>query len=139
MLVVAAALLDGAGRTLLHQRPLSKHHGGLWEFPGGKVDKGESPDAALARELREELGLAVDPAWLEPLSFVNGPPPPGASGELVILLYICRHWSGDPRALEGEGIAWCDRGACEVLDLAPLDRILLSQSQSERLFQACEK
>lgn len=139
MLVVAAALLDGAGKALLHQRPLNKHHGGLWEFPGGKVDEGESPEAALARELHEELGIAVDPACLEPLSFVTGPPPPGASGAIVILLYICRHWTGEPRALEGEGIAWCERVACEALDLAPLDRILLSQPQSERIFHTLEK
>lgn len=139
MLVVAAALLDGAGRVLMHRRPVGKHHGGLWEFPGGKVDDGESPEGALVRELNEELGIRVDPACLEPLSFVTGPPPPGTMGGLVILFYTCRAWSGEPRAIEGEGVDWCDRPACEALDLAPLDRVLLSQPQSERLFHTLEK
>ncbi|WP_144097986.1 (deoxy)nucleoside triphosphate pyrophosphohydrolase [Croceicoccus sediminis] len=139
MLVVAAALLDGSGRALMHCRPLDKHHGGLWEFPGGKVDENESPADALCRELHEELGIAVDPGDLDPLSFVAGPPPRGATAPIVILLYTCRRWTGAPHAIEGEGIAWCDRAGCEALDLAPLDRVLLAQPQSERLFHSFEK
>ncbi len=125
MLVVAAALFDRAVRVLMHQRPLAKHHGGLWEFPGGKVENGESPEAALARELAEELGIAVDSRDLERVAFATGPLERG-DGALVILLYSCRKWQGDPRAIEGEAIAWLDPRACNALDLAPLDRVLLA-------------
>lgn len=126
MLVVAAALINPAGQMLMHRRPLAKHHGGLWEFPGGKVESGEVPEQALTRELAEELGVAVDSRDLEPARFATGPAPSPGGTPLVILLYICRRWIGEPEALEGEGIAWCDPVTCRALDLAPLDRTLLA-------------
>lgn len=125
MLVVAAALFDAEGRVLMHRRPLAKHHGGLWEFPGGKVDSGESPEAALARELAEELGIGVDSHDFGPATFAVGPAPASAAGSLVILLYTCTRWTGEPRALEGEGVLWCSLAECAAMDLAPLDRAML--------------
>lgn len=126
MLVVAAALFDGAGRVLLHQRPHDKHHGGLWEFPGGKVEESESPEAALARELTEELGISIDSRAFSPAGFATGSLPRGGDGALVILLYTCTQWCGEPRALEGEAVAWLDLTSCAGMDLAPLDRLLLA-------------
>jgi len=126
MLVVAAALIDASAKVLMHRRPLAKHHGGLWEFPGGKVESAEDPEAALCRELAEELGIVVDSRDLVPAAFAAGPAVPGDDSPLVILLYTCRRWEGEPRALEGEGIAWCDVAESASLDLAPLDRQLLA-------------
>ncbi|RVQ65288.1 (deoxy)nucleoside triphosphate pyrophosphohydrolase [Croceicoccus ponticola] len=125
MLVVAAALLDGSSRVLMHRRPFAKHHGGLWEFPGGKVDPGEVPQDALSRELAEELGIRVEPHRFAPAGFATGAAVPGDDEPLVILLYTCRHWHGEPLALEGEEVRWCLGADCSGLDLAPLDRELL--------------
>ena len=103
MIVVAAALRDVDGRILLQQRPAGKAHAGLWEFPGGKVEPGETPEAALVRELAEELGIVVDPAALQPVTFASVP----AGGRtLILLLYLVRAWTGTPRALEAEALAW---------------------------------
>lgn len=109
LLVVAGALVEGEGplaRVLLQRRPRAKHHGGLWEFPGGKVEDGESPAAALARELGEELGIVVDQADLVPLTFAvddvrQGPGPGTGQRALVLMLYLCRRWQGIPVAMEG--------------------------------------
>ena len=91
MLVVAAALTNAEGRVLLARRPAGKQHAGLWEFPGGKVEAGETPDAALVRELREELGIEINHAALAPVTFSELP----GDRHLVLLLYRCRSWSGD--------------------------------------------
>ncbi len=121
--VVAVALDDGAGRWLMHKRPVGKHHAGLWEFPGGKVESEEIPSLALIREIREELGIALDPAALEAAAFADGART--ADGiEIVILLYTCRTWRGEPQALEGGELGWFT--PFEIADLAkpPLDRKL---------------
>jgi 8-oxo-dGTP diphosphatase len=130
MLVVALALRDARGRWLMHRRPPEKQHGGLWEFPGGKVEPGETARAALVREVNEELGLTLDPERLEPASFADGPGVEG-QGDIVILLYIAGATAGEPRALEGGTVGWF--AADEVLALAkpPLDVALAS-----RLFAA---
>ncbi|WP_318248078.1 (deoxy)nucleoside triphosphate pyrophosphohydrolase [Novosphingobium huizhouense] len=94
LLVVAAALLDGRGNVLLQRRRTDRHHGGLWEFPGGKVESGEAPESALVRELREELSIEADPATFAPASFAVGEAGPGRA--LVLLLYSCTKWSGNP-------------------------------------------
>jgi 8-oxo-dGTP diphosphatase len=105
--VVAAALVDGDGRVLLHRRAPGKHHELLWEFPGGKVEAGEAACDALVREIGEELGVVLDSAALEPVSFAQGVGQPH-----LILLYACRRWQGVPHALEwpveapGEGLGW---------------------------------
>ncbi len=132
MLVVAVALFDGAGRVLLHQRPNGKHHGGLWEFPGGKVEENESPETALSRELAEELGISVDSQDFWPAAFATGPLPGGGLGALVILLYTCTQWRGEPRAIEGEGVVWLELPDCATRDLAPLDRVLLADLSVRR-------
>jgi 8-oxo-dGTP diphosphatase len=114
--VVAVALLDGTGRVLMQQRRYGAHHGGLWEFPGGKVEAGESLTESLRREVAEELGLVLDPAELEPLSFASS-----AAQPHVILLYTCRNWTGTPACLDGEAIAWFALEQLETLAMPPLD------------------
>ena len=120
MPVVAAALPDGKGRWLMHRRPLDKHHGGLWEFPGGKVEPHENPAESLIRELCEELGISADPAGLEPATFAQESPGAGTRS-IVILLYILRDWQGQPHALEGEAIGWFTPEEILALDKPPLD------------------
>ena len=122
ILVVAAAIMDESGRVLMQKRRKGAQHGGLWEFPGGKVEAGESPESALCREICEELGIAIEPAALVPAGFASSAALP-ESGErpLVILLYICRQWQGDPLCLDGEEIAWVDPHAVKKLAMPPLD------------------
>jgi 8-oxo-dGTP diphosphatase len=126
MLVVAAALQRADGHWLMQRRPEGKHHAGLWEFPGGKVEPFELPSQALVRELTEELGISSDCAALEPAGFAETPAHE-AGREIVILLYSLTMWDGEPAALEGGTIAWFT--PAEVLTLAkpPLDAILAAQ------------
>jgi 8-oxo-dGTP diphosphatase len=125
--VVALALVAENGTILLQQRRRGGEHGGLWEFPGGKVKAAESPESALVREIREELGIALDPADLAPLTFASDPAQPPAPREpYVILLYTCRKWAGAPQCLEGEAIGWFTRDALAKLagvagQMPPLD------------------
>ncbi len=120
--VVAAALIDASGRVLMQRRRLGTAHGGLWEFPGGKIEPRESPESALLREIDEELGIALDPDSLEPLSFSSDPAlPPARRAPHVILLYTCSAWQGAPQARAGEAIAWFEPAALPALDMPPLD------------------
>lgn len=127
MLVVAVALLNADGFVLMQRRGFTAVHGGLWEFPGGKVEAGEAPEAAVVRELAEELGVKVPMGALEPVSFASGRTAPveqggkGPARPLVILLYTCRRWEGEPHALEAAEIAWVEPDAIEMLDMPPLD------------------
>ena len=122
VLVVAVALVDEAGRILLQQRRRGSEHGGLWEFPGGKVDPGESPQIAAVREIEEELGLCLDAERLEPVSFASDSHVPDASRRAyVILLYICRTWDGEAECRDGEGIAWFRGDELAGLPMPPLD------------------
>jgi len=122
ILVVAAALIAPDGRILVHQRKFGAALGGLWEFPGGKVETGENPDFALVRELAEELGVAVEAADLQFLAEASEPGNPH-----VILLYTCRRWQGEPACLAGEGIAWVWPDALPGLAMPPLDVPLAQQ------------
>lgn len=118
--MVAAALNDGNGRWLMHRRPLNKHHGGLWEFPGGKVETAENPAEALVRELREELGIEVDAAELKPAGFAQDNVD-SAGIPIVILLYRIDAWKGQPMAIEGEEVLWCTASEVQALAMPPLD------------------
>lgn len=119
--VVAAAFLRGDGRYLMHRRPPHKQHGGLWEFPGGKVEYGEEPVNALIRELVEELGVTVGAAALRPKAFAQSKVSPDRTS-VVILLYTLSEWLGEPRALEhGATIAWWTPTEISSLPRPPLD------------------
>jgi len=103
LLVAACALIDPDGRVLIAQRPADKQMGGLWEFPGGKVEAGESPEAALIRELAEELGIVIKEPCLAPFSFASHS---YVDFHLLMPLYICRRWEGEPQAKEHSALKW---------------------------------
>lgn len=103
VLVAAVALIDPDGRVLLAQRPEGKSMAGLWEFPGGKVEAGESPEVSLIRELDEELGIAVKEACLAPLTFASHR---YEDFHLLMPLYVCRRWEGNIRGREGQALKW---------------------------------
>jgi 8-oxo-dGTP diphosphatase len=123
VLVAAAALLDDRGRVLLAQRPAGKSMAGLWEFPGGKVDPGESLEAALARELAEELGVAVDPAGMTPLTFASHS---YETFYLVMPLYLVTAWTGTPAGKEGQALEWVPAGRLGSKPMPPADAPLLA-------------
>ncbi|RDJ00188.1 Nudix family hydrolase [Dyella solisilvae] len=129
MHVMAGVLVDAQGRVLLAQRPPGKHLAGLWEFPGGKLEDGESPEAGLVRELREELG--VDAAVDEPLIRV-----PWRYGERPLLLdaWTVRQWRGQPAPLEGQALQWRHPADVDLLQLAPADRPILRALQLPRRY-----
>lgn len=103
VLVAAVALIDADGRVLLAQRPADKAMGGLWEFPGGKVEAGETPEAALIRELREELAIETVSSCLAPLTFASH----GYDDfHLLMPLFACRRWQGQPQAIEHQALRW---------------------------------
>ncbi len=101
--VVAAALIRNSDEILLAQRPAHKNMGGLWEFAGGKIESGETPEAALARELAEELGIVTEPARFIPLTFVSYS---YEKFHLLMLLYAVREWEGTPQTHEHQALAW---------------------------------
>lgn len=123
MMVVAAALVDADGRVLLQQRAPGRQMAGLWEFPGGKVEPGETPEPALARELKEELGIDVAEAQLVPAAFASAP-----LGErhLILLLYICREWRGEPKPLDATALQWVRPREMSVLPMPPADQPLIA-------------
>jgi len=103
VLVVAAALYDDQGRILLAQRPPGKAMEGLWEFPGGKVEAGETPEQALSRELHEELGIKVKESSLKPVTFASFAYP---EFHLLMPLYVAESWDGELQSREGQSLAW---------------------------------
>ena len=120
--VVAAAIgPDDAGRWLMHRRPPGKHHSGLWEFPGGKIDAGEGARAALAREIAEECGVTVRPNAMHAVTFAADEPSIANPRPVLLLLFSCPEWEGEPRSLEGGEWAWFTPQ--EIMELAkpPLD------------------
>lgn len=115
--VVAVALLRGDGCVLMQRRPEGKQHGGLWEFPGGKIDPGESAGQAAQREMEEELGVGLERDALIPVSFAEQ-----AQGRrLLLLLYAARTWQGAPVAMEGQHFEWVAPHDLMALDMPPLD------------------
>lgn len=125
MPVVAAALCRDDGRVLLYRRPEGKRHGSLWEFPGGKVEGGETPVFALIREIKEELNLMLDATSITPFVFAESAAAEGHPA-IVILLYKVTRWSGDPVALEGGDWGWFSLEEAEALAKPPLDVDLLA-------------
>ena len=122
LMVVAVALIDADGRVLVQQRPPEKKMGGLWEFPGGKIDAGETPEVALVRELSEELGINVESACLAPAAFASEQL---GDAHLLLLLYICRKWTGIPQALAATALKWVRPNALYSIDMPPADRPLI--------------
>ncbi|SFP62045.1 (deoxy)nucleoside triphosphate pyrophosphohydrolase [Sphingomonas rubra] len=121
LIVVAGALVRDDGRVLLQRRGAGKEHAGLWEFPGGKVEPGETPEAALARELAEELGIAPSGPAPVPLSFASEP---AGSRHLLLLLFVVTRWRGEPRALDAAEIAWVEPERLGDRLMPPADRPL---------------
>ncbi|HEX8217237.1 MAG TPA: (deoxy)nucleoside triphosphate pyrophosphohydrolase [Allosphingosinicella sp.] len=123
MIVVAAALVDAQGRVLLQQRPKGKAMAGLWEFPGGKVERDELPEAALARELEEELGISVETEALTPAAFASAPV---GDRHMILLLYLSRQWKGDPRPLHATALKWLAPTEMAADEMPPADRPLIA-------------
>ncbi|MGN7160273.1 (deoxy)nucleoside triphosphate pyrophosphohydrolase [Sphingomonas sp. SAFR-052] len=122
LMVTAAAMIDGDGRVLVQQRPPGTAMAGLWEFPGGKIEPGETPEAALVRELDEELGIVVDHSCLAPAAFASE-----ALGErhLLLLLYALRKWQGIPVARHATALQWLRPVQLHALAMPPADRPLI--------------
>ena len=123
LLVSACALIDGDGRVLLARRPEGKPLAGLWEFPGGKVKAGETPEAGLIRELREELGVDVSEACLAPFTFASHD---YGAFHLLMPLFLCRRWEGTPTAREGQALAWVRPNRLSDYSMPPADRPLVA-------------
>lgn len=118
VLVAALALVDEDGRILLTQRPEGKSMAGLWEFPGGKVEPGETPEAALIREIREELGVELRAPCIAPLTFASH----SYDGfHLLMPLFVCRRWEGEVEPLEGQGLAWVRANRLRDYPMPPAD------------------
>nr|WP_188071965.1 (deoxy)nucleoside triphosphate pyrophosphohydrolase [Sphingobium jiangsuense] len=118
LLVTAAALVDADGRILVQQRPEGKPMAGLWEFPGGKVEPGETPEEALIRELKEELGISTHKSCLAPVTFASEPL---GDRDLLLLLYICRKWTGVPRLHHASPMQWVRPAEMFSLPMPPAD------------------
>lgn len=124
ILVSAACLVDKQGRILLARRPEGKSMAGLWEFPGGKVDEGESPEFALCRELEEELGLDVRETCLFPIAFASHA---YDDFHLLMPVFVCRMWNGEPKPREGQAIKWVQPKDMYDLPMPEADLPLVSQ------------
>ena len=118
VLVSAVALVDIDGRILLAQRPAHKSMGGLWEFPGGKIEADESPEAALIRELHEELDINTSESCLAPLSFASHA---YDDFHLLMMLFVCRRWHGQPRPVEGGALKWVRPNQLRDYPMPPAD------------------
>ena len=123
LLVVAAALVDGDGRVLIAQRPEGRSMAGLWEFPGGKIHDGETPEAALVRELHEELGIDTRQSCLAPVAFASHD---YGTFHLLMPLFVCRTWRGTVTAREGQNLAWVRPLRLRDYPMPPADEPLVA-------------
>lgn len=122
LIVTAAAMIDADGRVLVQRRPPGKSMAGLWEFPGGKVEPHETPEAALVRELGEELGITVTHDCLAPAAFASEPL---GDRHLLLLLYVLRKWTGIAQAQHATALRWVRPIELHRLDMPPADRPLI--------------
>ena len=122
LLVVAVALIDADDRVLIARRPKGKQFADLWEFPGGKIDADERPEQALIRELAEELGIAVKPECLAPLTFASHA---YEEFHLLMPLYVCRRWEGFVTAREGQALKWVRAEDLRGYPMPPADAPLI--------------
>ena len=118
-LVVACALINEYGKVLINERPVGKDYPGYWEFPGGKVDKGETPEEAIIRELKEEINIDVTGSCLAPLSFTEKQ---YDNYYVVVLLYVCRRWNGHIMPMEDQELAWVNPKEIDNFNLLPADK-----------------
>jgi 8-oxo-dGTP diphosphatase len=118
ILVAAVALVDTDGRVLLAQRPEGKNLAGMWEFPGGKVEPGETPEVALIRELKEELGIDTWESCLAPFTFASHT---YEKFHLLMPLYVCRKWQGEPEGKEGQALNWVRPQRMKEYPMPPAD------------------
>jgi 8-oxo-dGTP diphosphatase len=123
VLVAAVALVDSDGRVLLAERPAGKHLAGTWEFPGGKVHDGETPEAALIRELDEELGISVHESCLAPFTFASHS---YENFHLLMPLYVCRKWQGIVMPREGQRLKWVRPAQFDQYPMPPADKPLVA-------------
>ncbi len=123
LLVAAAALIDFDGRVLIAERPAGRSMAGLWEFPGGKVDEGETPEAALVRELREELGIDTRQSCLAPIAFASHA---YEEFHLLMPLFACRTWQGTVQPQEGQRLAWVLPARLGDYEMPPADAPLVA-------------
>lgn len=123
LFVVACALVDADRRVLIAQRPPGKSLAGLWEFPGGKLEEGETPEAALIRELQEELGIATQTACLAPLTFTSHT---YENFHLLMPLYVCRKWQGTVQPKEHVALKWVRPQALRDYPMPPADEPLIA-------------
>jgi 8-oxo-dGTP diphosphatase len=123
VLVAACALIDGDGRVLIARRPEGKSMAGLWEFPGGKVEPGESPETTVIREMREELGVTIEEPCLAPFTFASHA---YEDFHLLMPLYLCRKWQGDVRPTEGQAVKWVQARDLRDYPMPPADKPLVA-------------
>jgi 8-oxo-dGTP diphosphatase len=123
VLVAACALIDGDGRVLIAQRPEGKSMAGLWEFPGGKVEPGESPEATVIREMHEELGVTIEEPCLAPFTFASHA---YEDFHLMMPLYLCRKWQGAVRPNEGQAVKWVRPRDLRDYPMPPADKPLVA-------------
>jgi len=126
ILVAAVALIDPDGRVLISRRPEGKSLAGLWEFPGGKIEQGERPEAALIRELKEELGIDATESCLAPLTFASHA---YEDFHLLMPLYVCRRWQGQVVAREGQALKWVKAQTLRDYPMPPADLPLIPHLQ----------
>ena len=125
-MVTAVALIDVDGRVLLAKRPEGKSMANLWEFPGGKIESGETPETAIVRELSEELAIDTKSTCLAPLSFVSHE---YETFHLVMLLYVCRRWWATPKPVEASELAWVRAPRLRDYDMPDADKPLIAALQ----------